>query len=734
MSSDPNIEPVQEARSKRINLSLASLYLDPNNFRFIDHQDYSMVPDDALTDEDIQRRTRALIVGSNAELVQDLIASFTQNGWLDVEPIHVKRLADRKYLVVEGNRRVATLKHMQARWLGSSGQLGRLGPAVFSAVPCIHYEETDAVHQLVMMGLHHISGKKRWPAINQARLMKRLRDAHDQDPDQVCRSLGVSKREFNLSLRTLALTEAYRRSDYGDQFVSEKFNLFREVLKAPALRAWLRWDPDAERCLDTANQERLFSWLSREPEPETEGEEQDEVNGVAGEPAITSGVQVRELARIIEDPDAVKRLEETRSLQSASLSSDLLVKNEIQGALERCNQDVSRLFNLAHRMSATELDRIDAVTARLQAVAIARKREPPSKRTGRAWQTYTEVPQAHFGRVQLEAYRGLSGVEYSDLARVNLLVGINNAGKTSTLEALYLLAHQSDPRAIIEVIRRRTRVEPEENPTWMVEQLPHTAKMTATFDQRQDNVVSLSVKVMDEPDDDEEDYASYLRSLEIKTAFAGREQRSMTDFFEGRVRRTLIEGEPRWLCPAVLHSPFSLSDRETLTRCNEASIRSKSKDRVLDFIRDHLDPGIEDIALADKHDRFLVTHSALPEAVDLSVFGEGLQRVFQVGLLFAGVRGGVVLIDEFENALHTSVLIPFTRFVQQLAMEFDNQVFLTTHSKETVDAFLFNDYRTEDLVAFLLRRDEGEAIQIRRFAGPDLRRAVEVGDVDLRRL
>ncbi|MFX5142110.1 AAA family ATPase, partial [Acinetobacter baumannii] len=85
--------------------------------------------------------------------------------------------------------------------------------------------------------------------------------------------------------------------------------------------------------------------------------------------------------------------------------------------------------------------------------------------------------------------------------------------------------------------------------------------------------------------------------------------------------------------------------------------------------------------LANEHRRFLVTHDAFSEAVDLSSFGEGIQRVFLTGLLFAGARGGVVLIDEFENALHTGLLVEFTKFVHELASEFECQVFLTTHSK-----------------------------------------------------
>lgn len=733
--SEPQVpDTSSETRGRRLNLSLSSLYLDPNNYRFIDHADYRVVEDERITDDEVQRRTRRILIGQNADNVSDLIASFSQNGWLDVEPIHVRKLAERKYLVVEGNRRVATLKHIQSRWEDATGQLGNLSPSIFSSIPCIQYDETDEIHHLVVMGLHHISGKRRWPALNQARLMKRLRDDKKIEPDTICASLGVSKRAFNLSLRTLALVEVYRKSDYGDQFSSDMFNLFQEVLKAPSLRDWLGWNNDTERAEKQNNLERLFSWLSREPEPEEEGDESASTSTSSGEAVITTGGQIRELAKIIGDPEAVKRLEETRSLQAASLSSDMLVKNEIEAALERSNQDIGRLFQLASRMSSAELDRIDDLTAKLEAVAVARKREPPRRTSERAWQVYSELVQSQFSSLKIDRYRGLSNVELTQLGRVNLIVGVNNAGKTSLLEAVYLLAHQSDPRALLEVLRRRTRVDPAAFPEWSVDQWPTDISLEARFDSRPDNLTTLRVDAKNTSDDTDEDWASYLRTLVVTAGYAGRRQRSTSDFFAGRARRTRVDGEPRWLCQTLLHSPFSLADPESLTRCNEASIREKSKDRVLEFIREHLDPGITDIALANEHNRFLVTHSGLSEAVDLSVFGEGIQRVFQIGLMFAGVRGGVLLIDEFENALHTSVLYPLTTFIKQLAADFNVQVFITTHSKETIEAFLRDDFIIDDVVAHLLKRSPSGGVEVRRFEGPKLKRGIEIVDLDIRRL
>lgn len=723
--------PVADSKSRRLTLALSSLYLDPNNYRFIDHENYRPVPEDKVFEDEHQRRTRLFILGEGTSNVDDLIASFTQNGWLDVEPIHVKRVTERRYLVVEGNRRVSTLKYLYDRYSNGTGQLGKLDPNLFKSVPCVLYEEKDEVHQLVIMGLHHISGKKRWPAINQARLMRKLRDDYKQPADEVCRSLGVSKREFNLSLRTLALCDLYRASDYGDQFKSEMFNVFREVLKAPALRSWLDWDDHRENARNRQNRDRLFSWVSRELDPD---EDDDEADGriANGDPIITTGAQVRDLARIIEDKDAVKRLEETRSLQQASLTSDLLVKNELEGALDRCGQDVNRLFQLAPKMQPSMLDRVEQLVGRLQGVALARRRQPAGRSSDRPWQPYTEVPKAHFQSIDIDRYRGLQGFTLADIGRINLIVGVNNAGKTSLLEAVYLLVHQSDPRGLLETIRRRTREDGEAMPSWLVDQLPAPVSLSGEFDTLHNNVARLQVAVSNEPENSDEDWTTYLRSLEIDASYAGRTQRTVTDFFEGRPRRTTLEGDPRWLCPSLLHSPFSMSDPETLTRCNRASLESGTKERVLAFIRRHLDSRLKTIELVDRN-RFVVTHEDYEGARDLAYFGEGLQRVFQIGLLFAGARGGVVLIDEFENALHTNVLLEFSRFVQELAVEFDVQVFLTTHSKETVDAFVLNEYRNDDVVAFgLSRRDN--AVVVRRYEGTSLRLSIEAVDIDIRSL
>ncbi|QTA88180.1 AAA family ATPase [Desulfonema magnum] len=51
----------------------------------------------------------------------------------------------------------------------------------------------------------------------------------------------------------------------------------------------------------------------------------------------------------------------------------------------------------------------------------------------------------HFETLTIKQFRGLQESELSQLGRINLLVGPNNSGKTSILEAISAYCHPLDP-------------------------------------------------------------------------------------------------------------------------------------------------------------------------------------------------------------------------------------------------------------------------------------------------
>ena len=151
---------------------------------------------------------------------------------------------------------------------------------------------------------------------------------------------------------------------------------------------------------------------------------------------------------------------------------------------------------------------------------------------------------------------------------------------------------------------------------------------------------------------------------------------------------------------------------------------------VVDFLREHVDHGIRNIELSD-NGRFTVVHDHVSPNPDLTAFGDGIQRIFKIGLLFAGARNGVVLIDEFENAIHASVLSSLALLVHSLAVKFNVQVFLASHSKECIDAFVKNDFQLDDVSVYAIRTEQGRPVA-HHYEGSRLDRLLDIADVDMR--
>lgn len=183
----------------KISRNIKNLYLDPNNYRFVDDLNYEKVGDENLQDEKIQHRTRGLIEGTKREKIKDLIDSFKANGYLKVDVIQLRGLGDNHFLVIEGNRRVAALKCLQEDYENGL-PIGKLDPRIFANVPSEITEEKDGLNNLIVMGLKHISGNKKWAAINQAQLIYDYllkywddKEAYQEKEGELCSSLGVPK-------------------------------------------------------------------------------------------------------------------------------------------------------------------------------------------------------------------------------------------------------------------------------------------------------------------------------------------------------------------------------------------------------------------------------------------------------------------------------------------------------------------------------------------------------------
>lgn len=72
----------------------------------------------------------------------------------------------------------------------------------------------------------------------------------------------------------------------------------------------------------------------------------------------------------------------------------------------------------------------------------------------------------------------------------------------------------------------------------------------------------------------------------------------------------------------------------------------------------------------------------------IAVAGDGIRRAFHFAVTAVAARGGVLLVDEIESALHKEALGTVFGFLMRECVELDVQIFATTHSLEALDAIM----------------------------------------------
>lgn len=701
---------IEKEKVSRTSRNLKNFYLDPNNYRFVDDNNYQKVKDEEVTNKAIQKRTQKFIEGKNREGVKDLLNSFKANGFLDVDIIQLKDLGDNHYLVLEGNRRVTALKILQED--NKNGlDMGKFDTAIFSSVPSVIYTDNDETNHLIIMGLKHINGNKKWPAINQAQLIyDYLLPFWGNDNDygiqesNLCQSLGITKVKLRTTQRAYHLILQYKQSDYEDQFKSDMYYTFIEIIKKPDIRQWIGWDNKTYKATNKENLDRLFSWLSRTENINDIDDETDEIN--ENPPVITKYSDIRELAKFITDNEAIEIMEEENSVAQGLLASGNIAKASLEKSLKDLKNSIFELGRLQDIIQDENIPELKELKEKF--LNILPQTSSLDIQLDNISICFEKGQISHFKNIKIEKYKLFENFEIKDLNRINIFSGTNNVGKSSLLEAIYLLTKQNNMQSFFEITKLRNKLD-SLNTVYLNNYMKEDIKISGVF-----NKVNTSIdikKVRGGQDVDKKD--DYLISYQLDSCIAGTSLSSITHTFEYSQLQRFYE-KIEVLCSSAFKSPYFFSKNE-LFNTHSKNVELKSFQSIVEFLQEFIDGNINEIDLTE-HDevkRFLVdSDSFRGESVDITSYGEGLQRIFEIALSFAYCKNGVLLIDELETAVHYSLLINFTKFIQELAEKFNVQVFVTTHSKECISAFMKNDVLNEEVSFFTMVRDDEGQIKI----------------------
>lgn len=300
-------------------------------------------------------------------------------------------------------------------------------------------------------------------------------------------------------------------------------------------------------------------------------------------------------------------------------------------------------------------------------------------------------------RLQIRNFRGFNALEIDQLSGINLIAGKNNSGKTSLLEAMFLLAGGGNAQMATNtnVIRGIEPDTPLKDTFW--KQLFHNLDMERSIEIEGEHTSrgQLVLKITSERQPTAEISLDRAEEISATNLF---DERSLIFQYSDSINKKIkshIRIKEQELevkqpdtsipLPATILLPRTRYPREDAMQLGQLR-RQKKGDlllKALQVIESKLQ-SIEDNSSSGTP--LIWGDIGLSELVPLSAMGEGMTQIARIVLLLTSVPDGVILIDEVENGIHHSVLPDVWRAIDEAAKQFHTQIFATTHSFECIEA------------------------------------------------
>ncbi len=687
-------------------VNINSLFIDPNNYRFINHKDYVHVKIENIKNSRIQNRTRNFILGHNQKNIKDLEDSFKANGYLEVDQIQVVELSENEYKVIEGNRRVVTLKKFKDDY-DKNLNIGNLDEQIFKKVPVVIYPESKNGRSEIVMGLKHISGTKKWGILNQAQLLDDLISKYKWKAEKIYNSLGISKQKFNKYRRALHLVNDFKKSDYGDKFEKDMFATFVDIISNLKMKNWLNWNDTNYKAENENNKTRLYSWLVEIEETETEDKRTDyENNEEEAEDKILPKIVNKSkdiwiISKFLDDEKALKTMEDKRDINEAYSSSEQVGIDKFKNSLETIKKQITEAKSFKNYSEETDKKSIKHLIEELKELDsnVAYGGIILDKRMEK--NIYISFKSKVFSEINLINFKQFKDFKIRNINQINIFAGINNSGKSSILEAIFLLSKLNDLNSFFDIQVKRAKFNNKLANYWLKDEF-YKYNLSAIFDNKK---LNYSARLFETDEDIDKVHYSY--SIEINSEFSSEKLKSIADIY---INNKIDKKSKKinWLCNSSFNNPFYFQNKEDIIFAHDKSVELKTYDKIIFFLQKYVDKGIKKIIYVGDTNRFLVYHKSFDKAMDLRQFGEGVQRIFFISLQMAVSKNGIMCIDEIENAIHHSLFENFIKFLVELSMEFNIQLFISSHSLEFINSFFQEEKNIDKISVYRINKKENK--------------------------
>lgn len=313
----------------------------------------------------------------------------------------------------------------------------------------------------------------------------------------------------------------------------------------------------------------------------------------------------------------------------------------------------------------------------------------------------------------IENFRLFDQLTVEPLARVNLIAGKNNVGKTALLEALWLHSGQNNPERArrINFWRGLNSIEPIELlSNLFYEYQTNSPIILKAHGSWGDGLITLVIArrrrseqfvavLSDAPEIDLNDdtYADFDFRNEVIFEYKDQFDDKWSSTARLDEESALSNSRPNLRISGQLNNldqpmgVFVYPDRRFRPQPYAAKFGRAELGGYLPQIEDlvrSMEPRLKRLT-AIPNDRglpLIFADTGIGRLLPVALMGEGVRRLLTLALDFLPARDGIIFIDEVENGLHHSVLPDVWKNLQWLSQEFNVQVFATTHSYDCIVA------------------------------------------------
>ena len=341
--------------------------------------------------------------------------------------------------------------------------------------------------------------------------------------------------------------------------------------------------------------------------------------------------------------------------------------------------------------------------------------------------------ERHIQQFDIHEYKGIHDLTLNRLNAINVLTGDNNSGKTSVLELLSTIDNPQNTgtwglcaRTTGTRVRERFYFNSFYN-MFPIDSDSKKISYTFTDENKAENTVTLTAELEETQISEKEMYR--INGL-LRTGSTHQEdemvdtlcmhlytdinnERANEDIiydFQKRISRRVDRRNTRFI-KTVYVSPVEHANGNL--DLNYILADSELYDEMINILQTFDENIVNITALKNDDNPFFTEYMVLTKdhtkALPLTAYGDGMKKALLLLSSVVRARNGILLLDEFETAIHISAMDSVFSWLFKSALKLDVQVFLTSHSKEAIEKVLQCDAELEPYInLYTLYKYKGE--------------------------